>query len=176
MKNHEKIYWITVLSISLIFVIYMVSDHTSMIPNGNKNFFKGKTSQNLTEKEIYFLDSINSLDSSLQIGIKKPVSGLYAYGSNIYRVDLNILYSMKYIDKSTNVQLKDFSKVLYNYIIEDSDIYDMREIKFNINIKKNDITKRRNFTVLKDSLEKWCGFKVVKINDSIFTRKGYFER
>lgn len=149
----------------------MISDYTSMIPNKNKNFFKDNLYQELTDKENDFIDSINSIDSCFQIDIKKTVPGLYAYGSNVYNINLNISDSIKYIEKSTNIQLKDFSISLYNFIIEDSNIYDTREIKFNINIKKNDITKRRNFIVLKDSLENWCGFKVIKSNDFKYVRQ-----
>lgn len=120
----------------------------------------------MNQNEQIIIDSLNKrgYDST---EIYKPIIGLHGpLGSNIYNVFLKqkrVLFEKP--DKQE--EFKKLAITLYKNVISNAFIEDMEYISIQYNycfIKKNKkLCDEKYYTFLKDSLEFWCGFKVLKV-------------
>lgn len=129
-----------------------------------------------TKKEIHFMQYLiknGYKDPKFRI----PIYGAGPIGARTYSLDLvydtilqdSILF--EYIQK----ERKEIACNLYENVIEDSVIYDLYEIRVDIRTQKAknfkiNYTKDYYWTFKKSDLQKWQGFKVIKIGKRKYKR------
>jgi hypothetical protein len=105
-----------------------------------------------------------------------PIIGEYGKGRSDYKIELQCLFNLTEENKDSVIDLNEkIAREMYTSVISDSVIEDfgMLQIAFKIPESRIQITKWHDILVRKYSkftLEKWCGFKVVKRSPNKFER------
>lgn len=169
MEKKKIILSILIFLLSVSFFYSYIRDYIVWTPD-NDNIYSSNQYSELTIKENDFIDSLEYL-YFYKVDIKKPLIGLHGpFGSNVYNL------SFSSVDLSDSINLEplylDLGRFMYKNVIEDSFIYDMSYIYIENEIcsKTSKKCKLKVCRLFKDSLEKWCGFRVVKVHEDKFKR------
>ncbi len=124
--------------------------------------------QNLAEKNL--IDSLKTIGFK-QVNIIKPKIGLGGpYGSNVFSLKFKLYTTME--KDSLSILNRKLACKLYKDIISNMFIYDMNYVYIGNKICRDKTIpcKEINHKFHKDSLELWCGFKVIRVSDKKFKR------
>ncbi|MEN9997875.1 MAG: hypothetical protein RI922_865 [Bacteroidota bacterium] len=128
----------------------------------------------LSSLEIDFIDSLMNINRP--ISIRRTFIGRLGEQSMNYELTLHCDSLIVTANNKDSIEKIRFEIVneLYSNVISDSVIYDMNRIYTHLNVYKTDLpNEKESFTLkeyLKDSLEQWNGFKVIKIGKNTYKR------
>jgi hypothetical protein len=127
-----------------------------------------------TKKELNYIDTLKFRGfSNVQLFI--PIIGEQAYGKNHYAIQVDCPFELTKKNSDSIILIRNsIANELYNSIIEDSIIYDCKELDIRFNYRKREIDPYSinglADDISKDTLEHWNGFKVMKIGKDKYKR------
>lgn len=172
-KSGLRIIKLTILTTIILLVIFYLTIWWFSPGESSIESYKGPLYYtNMNQKEIDIIDSVENLGYE-QMKIYKPIMGLtHPYGNNYYVVYLKTNKTQEK-EKIFNLS-KSLAKELYKDVISDVFIYDIEYIyvnhKFCNNPNDTINCKESEFRFFKDSLENWCGFRVIKDGTKLYKR------
>ena len=142
-----------------------------MDPNGR--YFKDSDLRPSIKEKSY----IKKLRESgfYEVKFRIPAIGYAPQGKDNYQVTLGVDGSLEESNiDSFNIIRKNIAIELYSSVVEDSIIYHLSSIFIIFNYNRTNINPYHNENwdefVEIDSLQKWCGFKVIKVNENKYKR------
>ncbi len=125
----------------------------------------------LTITENKYIDSINTIGFELNIHKRFIGRGI----NTSYDVNLtndSIIPNDNNYKKLIELRIE-IAKELYSNVIEDSNLFDIENIIFTYELPRNNYSEIKFFPIeyfSSDTLQKWCGFKVIKVGENEYKR------
>lgn len=167
----KKVFSLLILIIIIFILFFLFRIKSSS--NSDTNFIR-QIPQKESLLELNYIDTLKKSNFK-NIKLFIPLVGELGYGRNHYSIeaDCNIKLTKSNLDSLIEIR-KNLLKLLYSNVLEDSIILDCNEFNFWIKFRMFDFDPFLNDEltdpIRKDSLQKWCGFKVIKVGEKVYKR------
>lgn len=159
------------INVLLIVIIPILTSCYSV----NNEYESNAQVHKLTSKEKLFIENLKA-DDFRDVNLNVPIVGHGELGKSNYTVNATPHFKLNFNNADSIIEVRKKLYIeLYSKVIEDSIIYDcsLYSIKLEYGVDNmNEYNLYPNLTssVSKEMLEKWCGFKVVKIGKDKYKR------